>query len=297
MKIGILGPGFGPTASGDLVRAAAQAAERAGFSTCWFGEHAVLFEGEALERYPDRDPKRKSMSFMVNPRTAIPDPIVAMTWAAAATQSIEIGSNIIILPQRHPVVLAKALASLDAFSNGRLVVGAGSGWSVKEYDAVGAVWRARGRRMDEYVEALKTLLQDSPSSFSGETVKFESAYLFPRPAHDIPILFGGESEAALKRVARCGDGWLPAKLSLEDAPSIIRNLREWTKASGRDPGKLRIVKSITLRDDEDDLPRFRDAGVTEFKLNCFGDLPSDEAGITRIIEGWGRSLVEVVAKL
>jgi probable F420-dependent oxidoreductase len=297
MKIGILGPGFGPTASGTLVRAAAQAAERAGFSTCWFGEHAVLFEGEAEERYPDRDPKRKSMNFMVNPRTAIPDPIVAMTWAAAVTQRIEIGSNIIILPQRHPVVLAKALASLDAFSNGRLVVGAGSGWSIKEYDAVGAVWRARGKRMDEYVGALRALLADSPASFSGETVTFDRAYLHPRPAHDIPILFGGESEAVLKRVARCGDGWLPAKLALEDAPSIISRLHEWAKAAGRDPDKLRIVKSITLRDNQDDLPRFRDAGVTEFKLNCFGDLPSDEKAITRIIEDWGRSLVEHVAKL
>ncbi len=297
MKIGILGLGFGPTASGALIRAGAQAAERAGFSICWFGEHTVLFEGEAEKHYPDRQKTRKSRSMIIDPHIAIADSVVAMTWAAAATERIEIGSHIIILPQHHPVVLAKALSSLDNFSGGRLVAGFGSGWSVQEYEATGADWARRGNRMDEYTDVLRALWRQSPASFSGETVNFERAYLYPRPARDIPIVFGGESEAVLRRVARRGDGWAPVHMSLEDAPAIIDKLREMTRECSRDPDKLRIIKSLTIRDSLDDYARFRDAGVTEFKLNCYGDLPADEKAIAATIGEWGQTLVEHIAKL
>lgn len=297
MKIGILGLGFGPTATGPLVRAGARAAERAGFSICWFGEHAVLFEGEAEKYYPDRQKSRKSRSMIMNPRTAIPDSIVSMTWAAAATERIEVGSHIIILPQRQPLVLAKELATLDCFSGGRLVAAFGSGWSATEYAATGADWPGRGRRMDEYTQALRALWRDVPASFSGETVSFEKAYLFPRPLRDVPIIFGGESEAVRQRVAQLGDGWAPVHLNLEEAPAIIKNLREMTKECGRDPDKIRIIKSLTIRDSLDDFARFRDAGVTEFKLNCMGDLPDEEKALAETIEEWGRTLVEHVAKL
>ena len=297
MKIGITGAGFGPTASGRLVRAAAQAAERAGFSTFWLGEHTVLFENEAEAHYPDRDSGRRALSQLLDPRTALADPVVAMTWAAAATERIEIGSGVIILPQHNPVVLAKELATLDEFSGGRLVLGAGSGWSPREYAAVGADWKGRGRRMDEYVAVLRALWREHPASFEGETVRFERAYLFPAPTGPIPILFGGESDAALRRVARCGDGWSPVKLALADAPGRIAQLREWTRAAGRDPGALRIVKSLTLRDDVDELARFRDAGVTEFKLSCFGELPGELEPLTRAIEEFGQRYVERVAAL
>ena len=297
MKIGILGLGFGPTATGSLVRAGARAAERAGFSICWFGEHAVLFEGEAEKYYPDRQKTRKSRAMIMNPRTALPDSIVNMTWAAAATERIEIGSHIIILPQRQPVVLAKELATLDCYSGGRLVAAFGSGWSATEYAATGADWAGRGKRMDEYTEVLRALWRENPASYSGEIVSFEKAYLYPRPARDIPIIFGGESEAVRRRVARLGDGWAPVHLNLEDGPAIIENLREMTKEYGRDPDKLRIFKSLTIRDSLDDFARFRDAGATEFKLNCMGDLPADEDELAATIEEWGRTLVAHVATL
>jgi probable F420-dependent oxidoreductase len=297
MKIGILGLGFGPTATGPLIRAGAQAAERAGFSICWFGEHTVLFEGEAEKHYPDRQSTRKSRSMIIDPRTAIPDSVVAMTWAAAVTKRIEIGSHIIILPQHQPVVLAKALSSLDNFSGGRLVAAFGSGWSLQEYQATGANWSHRGKRMDEYADVLRALWRKSPASFSGETVNFEEAYLHPRPARDIPIIFGGESEAVLRRVASRGDGWAPVHLDLQNAAETIKKLRILTKECGRDPDKLHIIKSLTIRDNLDDFARFRDAGVTEFKLNCYGDLPADEKAIAATIEQWGETLVKHVAAL
>lgn len=292
MRIGITGCGFGNTASGALVRCAAQAAERVGFSTFWFGEHAVLFEAEAESRYPDRDPKRKARTSLMDPHTAIADPVVAMTWAAAATSRIEIGSSVIILPQHNPVVLANELATLDAFSEGRVVLGVGSGWSIKEYGAIGADWPGRGRRMDEYVAAMRALWRDNPSTFAGETVQFDRAYLFPKPKRgDIPVIFGGNSDAVLQRVARSGDGWIPVSLPLDDAPGIITKLRRMTEEAGRNPDTLRIIKSISIRDGTDDLEKFRDAGVTEFKLSCFGDLPANEQGMIAAIESYGERFV------
>ena len=297
MQIGLTGAGFGQTASGVLVGSAARAAERAGFSCFWLGEHVVLFEGEAEAHYPDRDSGRQARVNLLDPTTALADPVVAMTWAAAATQRIEIGSGVIILPQRNPVVLAKELATLDAYSEGRLVLGVGSGWAPREYAAVGADWPGRGRRMDEYVGVLRALWRDTPASFAGETVRFEGAYLHPKPARQVPILFGGESDAVLRRVARCGDGWTPVKLQVEDAATRIGQLRDWTKACGRDPDALRIVKSLTLREPLEDLPRYRDAGVTEFKLSCFGELPGDPEALEEAIADFGRRYVEAVKAL
>jgi probable F420-dependent oxidoreductase len=297
MKISIAGPGFARAATAEAVRAAAQTAERMGFSGVWFGEHAVLFAGEAEAHYPDKTSDRQAHRNMLDPHTAVSDAVVAMTWAAAATSTIEIGSNVIILPQRHPVVLAKEIATLDAFAGGRIALGVGSGWSPQEYAATGADWPGRGRRMDEYVEAMRALWRGDPASFSGETVRFEGAYLHPKPARDVPILFGGESEAVLRRTARLGDGWIPVLLPLDQAPRILGDLRRWTEAAGRDPDRLRIIKSITLRDSLDDLPRYRDAGVTEFKLSCYGELPGNADETVRVLEDLGRRYVERVAGL
>jgi probable F420-dependent oxidoreductase len=297
MKIGIAGPGFAKAATLGAVRGAARTAERVGFSTVWFGEHIVLFEGEAEEHYPDKTSDRQAHRNMLDPRTPLADPIVAMTWAAAVTERIEIGTNVMILPQRNPLVLAKELSTLDGFCGGRIALGAGSGWSPTEYAAVNADWKGRGRRMDEYVEVMRALWREEAATYGGETIRFRRAYMEPKPGRDIPILFGGEGEAVRRRVARMGDGWIPVLMPLEEAPQILAELRRWTQEAGRDPDALRIVKSITLREDLDNLPRFRDAGVTEFKLSCYGELPGDEAEMTRTLEALGETYVGYVAGL
>jgi probable F420-dependent oxidoreductase len=297
MKIGLAGPGFAKAANAAAVRAAAQTAERVGFSTIWFGEHIVLFEGEAEEHYPDKTSDRQAHRNMLDPRTPLADPVVAMTWAAAATSAIEIGTNVMILPQRNPLVLAKELSTLDAFCSGRIALGVGSGWSPTEFAAVGADWPGRGKRMDEFTGVLRALWSDEAASFAGESVRFKRAYQEPKPAHPIPILFGGESAAVLRRVARCGDGWIPVLLPLEEAPRILSDLRRWTTEAGRDPDALRIVKSITLRNSLDELARFRDAGVTEFKLSCYGEMPASADETVRTIEDFAARYVEFVAKL
>lgn len=298
MRVGICCSGVGPAAAPEFIVASAQAAEDAGFSTIWIGEHVVLFESYSESRYPYVGDYGADVP-IPDPTTPIIDPIITLTWIAAVTRHIQVGSGILILPQRNPVVLAKELATLDVLSGGRLVLGAGVGWCKEEYDAVGIPWEGRGRRMDENLGALRALWRDPASSFHGETVGFERAYSYPKPVRgsDIPILIGGESDLALKRVARHGDGWIAFKLSPEEAPARVEKLRSFMREQGRDPDRLRIVVGIFSHTGEDDLKRYRDAGVTEFNLVTAGELPLDDAGARAGIAEFGRRFVDVAARL
>src|SRR5688572_14818502 len=234
MKIGITCGGIGPYASGDFLRRSIQAAERAGFSAYMLPDHVVQFAEYPESKYPyaegsgqelpDQDPDAP-LQFgddtfaLVDPKVEFTDPVVAMTWLAAATTTIEVGTNVLILPQRHPIILAKELVTLDAFSYGRVILGVGAGWAKEDFDAMGVDFAQRGKRTDEMIQAIRALWNDESSSFSGEFFDFEGAYCYPKPARPggIPILIGGESKAAKRRVARHGDGWLPYNLPVEEA--------------------------------------------------------------------------------
>lgn len=297
MRVGICCSGVGPASEPAFVKASAQAAEQAGFSTIWIGEHVVLFERYPESKYPYVGDYGTDVP-VPDPTTPIIDPIIASTWIAAVTSRIQVGSGILILPQRNPVVLAKELATLDVLSGGRLVLGAGVGWCKEEYDAVGIPWEGRGRRMDENLAALRSLWRDAASSFHGNAASFDRAYCFPKPVRgDIPILIGGESDLALERVARHGDGWIAFKLSPEEAPARVERLRCLMREEGRDPDTLRIVVGIFSHTGEDDLKRYRDAGVTEFNLVTAGELPLDDAGVAAGIAEFGKSFVDVAARL
>jgi probable F420-dependent oxidoreductase len=297
MQVGICCSGVGPAAAPAFVKASAQAAERAGFSTIWIGEHVVLFDAYPASKYPYAGDYGTEVP-IPDPTMPIIDPIIASTWIAAVTTTIQVGSGILILPQRNPVVLSKELATLDVLSGGRLVLGAGVGWCKEEYDAIGIPWEGRGKRMDDNLSALRALWRESSATFKGETVGFEAAYCYPKPVRnsDIPILIGGESDLALRRVARHGDGWIAFKLSAEEAPARVELLRRLMREQGRNPDRLRIVVGIFSHTSEDELKRYRDAGVTEFNLVTTG-LPLDDAGIEAGMADLGRRFVDVAAKL
>jgi probable F420-dependent oxidoreductase len=294
MKIGICCAGIGPAANGDFIRNTAVAAEQAGFSAFWIAEHVVLFDKYPESKYPYAGVFGGDIP-IPDPRTPMTDPVVSMTWAAAATSKIEVGSGIIILPQRNPVVLAKELSTLDVFCNGRVVLGVGVGWCKEEYDAIGADWPNRGKVTDEYVGALRTLWRDERSDFTGDHITFRGTYLYPKPiSNDIPILIGGESDLALSRAARIGDGWLAFNLPVEKAAPKVAKLKQCMREQDRAPDSLRIVTNIFLTTSDDDIKRYRDAGITEFVLNCHGEIPLDAAGTKSRIADFGR-YVEMVA--
>ncbi len=284
MKVGICCAGIGHGAAADFIRASAKAAEEGGFSIFWLPDHVVFFEAYRSQ-YSYGDFHEDSP--VADPYTAFIEAIIGMTWAAAATTKIGVGTSVLILPQRNPVVLAKQLASLDALSGGRLTLGVGVGWSVEEYEAVNADWPGRGKRMDEYIAVMRTLWRDKAAAFDGDTVAFQRACLNPKPLRgDVPILMGGESEAALKRIARVGDGWIPAKLPVEEAAERIAHLKRMTREHGRDPDALRILSPMSETSKMEDLKRFREAGVTEFYLGVYPpEKPMSEAQVrSRIVE-------------
>ena len=314
MKIGITCGGVGPYASGDFLRRSIQAAERAGFCAYMMPDHIVQFAEypESVYPYaagsgqelPEQDPDAP-LQFgddtyaNQDPRNPLIDPVAALGWLAAATTTIEIGSNILVLPQRNPVVLAKELATVDSFSYGRILLGVGAGWAKEEFDAAGVPYGERGKRTDEAIAVMRALWATEFSSFSGEFTRFKDACSYPKPARPggIPILIGGESKAAMRRVARLGDGWLPYNLPVGDAPAVIAELKEMTRAAGRDPDALRICKIVYGNARLDDLKRYRDAGVTEFNMASNGEIPIDDAGMEAQFARFREEMVEPVAHL
>lgn len=314
MKIGITCGGIGPYASGDFLRRSVQAAERAGFAHYWVPDHVVLFARYPESKYPyaegsgqelpDQDPDAP-LQFgdetfsIVDPRVDFVEPVIAMTLLAAATTTIEIGSNILVVPQRNPVILAKQLATLDAASYGRIILGVGAGWAKEDFDAIGVDFRLRGKLTNEMILAMQALWRDDSSSFSGEYFQFKDAYCFPKPARagGVPIFIGGESKPALRRVAQLGDGWLPYNLPVEDAARVIGELKAMTREAGRDPDQLRICKIVYSNAKLDDLKRYRDAGVTEFNMASNGEIPIDDKGMNAMFAEWHESIVAPVREL
>jgi probable F420-dependent oxidoreductase len=314
MKVGITCGGIGPYASGHFLQHSARAAEAAGFAHYWMPEHVVQFAEYPQSTYPYAEGSGQDMPeqsadaplhwdddtyAMADVRAPLVDPVMAMAWAAAATSTIEVGSNILVLPQRHPLFLAKALASLDSFCGGRVLLGVGVGWAKEEFDALGLDFARRGKRTDEAIEALRHLWRDEASSYAGEHFAFGKAFSFPKPARQggVPILIGGESRPAMRRVARLADGWLPYNLPVTQAARVIAEVKSMTRDHGRDPEVLRIIKIVYSNASLDDLKRYRDAGVTEFNVASSGEVPLDEAGIRAKFAEFGETIAGPIAEL
>lgn len=208
MNVGIHLPQYGRAAGGDAVRRAARAAEDLGFADVWVSDHVCH---PASQTYPS---------------PYLLDPLLTLGWAAAVTSAVGLGTSVLVLPLHEPIWLAKALASLDVMSEGRLTVGAGVGWSSGEFEAVGQPFHDRGRRADEIIDVLRTCWRDDPASFAGTTYRFDDIRVVPRPTHRIPIWIGGESDAAYRRGVEKGDGFQLIGLAPEQAGRVVARLRQ-----------------------------------------------------------------------
>jgi probable F420-dependent oxidoreductase len=234
MSYGIHLPQYGRVASSDAVARAAQHAEELGFTDVWVSDHVVH---PAEQSYPS---------------PYLLDPFVTLAWAAAVTDRVRLGTSVLVVPQHNPVWLANHLASLDTMSGGRLLVGAGVGWSQREYEALGQSFEDRGRRLDEILDLLRAAWTEDPTSFAGEFYRFTDIRFLPKPAGDIPIWIGGGVEAAFRRAIDKGDGFQVVGLKPpEVAPIVERLRRDRPEASftisartgwdpqGMDPGLIR----------------------------------------------------------
>ena len=255
--------GIGAGADRAVIDAVASAADGCGFSTLWAGEHVVMVDRSA-SHYPYSD----DGVIAVPAQADWLDPVIALSFAAAASSQIGVATGVLLLPEHNPVVVAKQAASLDRLSGGRLTLGVGVGWSREEFAALGVPFERRAARTAEYVAAMRTLWRDDVASFDGKFVRFDAIRVNPKPVRDrrIPIVLGGNSDAALRRVAAWGDGWYGLNL---DGPAAVREridtLEQLCAESGRDRAELRV--SVALRDPSvDDIGALAESGVDELVL-------------------------------
>jgi probable F420-dependent oxidoreductase len=295
MKIGLFAAVSGRAGNTmALTKAYASNAERLGFSTLWVPEHVVL-----VDKYASKYPYQSDGVLPAPTDAPIPDPFISLTAMAAATEKIRLGTGICLVPEHNPVVLAKVVATLDWLSNGRVVLGVGIGWLEEEFQAIGIPWERRAARTRDCINAMRKLWGDAVSSYDGEFVKFDGVRSNPKPIRgaDLPILFGGESGPALKRVAEYGNGWYGFNLTPEETTAKLRKIEELLKANNRKLSDLEVIVSpYTKPMKPDDLKRYRDAGVHEIVLVNVRPPRTAEEAATRLEEA-ARTWVDAAAKL
>ena len=241
----------------------AKALEDMGFASLWLPDHVVVFE-EYAPNYsysPDGLPP-------FSPRQGWFDPLFGLAAMAATTSRIRLGTNILILPQRNPVLLAKEVAALDHLSGGRIDLGVGVGWSPEEFAALGVPYERRGARCDDYIRAMTCLWTDEVATYEGEFVSFTGAVQLPKPVQSPrpPVLIGGQTPAALRRAATLGDGWTSWLLPSEQITDTLSLLDAECEKAGRDPASLRRMHTIfysTADDFGQFLERCQKNGVNE----------------------------------
>lgn len=237
MQLGVIIPSAGPKTSTENIIATARLAAELGYHALWLTDHVVLPE-QVDAYYPYRSHGRWDYP----PDTSWLDPLLSLAWAGAAAPGLLLGTSVLVLPIRNPVLLAKQVASLDYLTNGRVILGVGAGWMEEEFDIIGERFDNRGSRAAEIVTLMRKY-------WSGESVKFEGRYyqsaaarMYPQPVQaQIPIVWGGHTDAALRRVARLGDGWHPTQISLEQLAKGLQTLREYCETQERNPDALTLI--------------------------------------------------------
>lgn len=231
MQFGIMFANTGHGSSADGARAVVQAAEAGGFVAAWAVEHVVVPSG-----YESAYPYDKSGKMAGGAEDFdLPDPLVWLTWAAAHSTTLRLGTGVLIAPQRNPVVTAKAVATIDHLSGGRIDLGVGVGWLREEFDALGVPFAARGRRLDEYIDAMRALWTQDRAEFHGEFADFENCIMRPKPAQgSVPIVVGGHTEAAARRAGRRGDAFFPGSATPEEIADLTAVMRATAAEHGRD---------------------------------------------------------------
>ncbi len=273
MKLGLYGINVGVCAEPETALEVAIAAEQAGFESVWTGEHVVL-------------PDPQAPPSPVPPDNPFLDPAVALAFVAAQTSTLRLGTGIIILPQRNPLVLAKELASVDVLSGGRLIFGVGVGYLRPEFQALGIPFHDRGQRTTEYIEAIRALWTQPKPEYKGELVQFAGIQAQPRPVQKPhpPIVMGATSPPAIRRTVLQGNGWYGFALDVEATERSIAALREAERSCDRPAGLGPIELSVTPpgRIDADTVRRYADLGVE--RLIPLGLARNRESILGRITE-------------
>jgi probable F420-dependent oxidoreductase len=230
MEYGVTLPGAGPLATSEALMAVATLAESLGFTSVWVTDHIAIPERSA-SAYPYREDGKPPWP----PNISYLDALTALTWVGAVTRTVRLGTSVLVLPLRPPLIVAKAVATLDYLTGGRVLLGVGAGWLKEEFDLLGQSFEDRGPRMREAIQVLRACWADDPVQFEGRHYRLAPFGMDPKPRQgpQVPILGGGESDAALRRAAEVCDGWHPLNLSPEQIQERLDRLREFADRAGR----------------------------------------------------------------
>ena len=271
MKVGLHLPHVGPNATPENLAEFARRAEALGFDSLWVSDHVVV-----PRDYQSRYPYNPSGRMGAGPDTPFLEPLSTLLYVAGVTSRIALGTTVLVLPMREPVLHAKILATLDVLSEGRLILGVGAGWLREEFEALGATFEDRGRRLDEELEILRRLWTLEDPSFQGRYYRIGNLGFAPKPVQKPhpPIWVGGNTEPGLKRAVRYGDAWHGAGSTPEQARAAAERLRALCEESGRDPATLAVTvrTGVPLRpgaegEAAERLARYREAGVSHVALD------------------------------
>jgi probable F420-dependent oxidoreductase len=283
MQFGVPLPTFREAASPEAIRQVAERAEALGFDGIWVSDHIVI-PGSTVDRFA------RSFGDSSGIGGLIYEPLTVLAFAAACTSRVRLGTTVLVLPYRNPLVTAKMLSTLDVLSGGRLIAGVAVGWMQDEFKALGAPFEERGALSDEYLHAIKALWTQEQPEFHGRYVRFEDIIFEPKPVQKphIPLWIGGNSKAAIRRAVALGDAWHPTRAAVEDIKAGAAYLREVCNEQGRDPDSMMIAVRLPLKfyDGQeaavnrrsllggtekiiDDIRLYRDAGVQYILLDTF----------------------------
>jgi len=248
---GIHLPQAGPAASGEAMRQAAVLAEELGYSDVWVSDHVAVPTGAD---YP--------------PSAYVFEPLVALTWVAAYTKRVGLGTTVLVLPMRNPLIVAKMVASLDHLSGGRVILGIAAGWLEAEFNALGVPFAERGQRTDEAIDIMRRVWTDDhiTADYPVHNAHFVSMRTKPQPQRHLPLWIGGHADVALRRATAVGDGWHGAFLSPEQTARRVKKLRA-ERPETSFPISMR-TRWDAVDDDNDlilaEIDHYREVGVTHF---------------------------------
>src|SRR5262245_38177142 len=262
MDVGLFVSTIGPMLTGPDLAATARAAEERGFHSLWVAEHILFFDRLGSK------PPFSERSGLIAGEYGLFDPFAALAYLACATERIRLGTGIAIAPQRNPVQTAKLAATVDHLSGGRLDLGLGLGWVRQEFEALQVPFESRGPRTDSYLRVMRALWESDPSACETPHYRLPSSRHWPKPLQrPLPVHIGGNTDGALRRAARSGNGWYAFNLSPERLAEHVSRLDVELSRAGRTRKDLRIsVCGYREPVDREVMRRYREAGADQLVL-------------------------------
>lgn len=292
MRIGLFLPSVSPLATPELLEACGTAAQEAGIASVWVGEH-VVFTDEYESKYPYAEDGKVGLP----PESGMLGLFETLTYLAACTETVRLGTAVCLVPQRNPVYTAKSVATVDWLSGGRVDFGIGVGWLREEFDALDEPFEQRGARTDDYVEVMRALWHDPVSEHKGSHYTLPPVRMFPKPVQtpNPPVYVGGETDVALRRVAKLGDGWHGFNHTPASAAECVSRLDRELAAVDRSRDEIDITVCTYLQPIEPALlPAYLDAGVQQLVLTAFA---GDATGMREMVLRLGDEYVGAASAL